>query len=76
MPRWVPCKRRGFIKKLKHLGFSTPEPGGRHWYMRHGSFTLSVPSNAEYSVPQLRLLLREIEQGLGIGISLERWQGL
>lgn len=76
MPRWTPSKRREFVRKLKALGFSPPEPGGRHWYARHGSFTLALPSNPEYSVPQLRMLLREVEDGLKIKISLERWTSL
>jgi predicted RNA binding protein YcfA (HicA-like mRNA interferase family) len=33
MAKWKPCKRRDFIKKLKKLGFETPEAGGRHFYM-------------------------------------------
>ncbi len=27
MPKWKPCKRRFFIKKLVKLGFNAPEPG-------------------------------------------------
>ena len=30
MAKWMPCKRRDFIKKLKKLGFEPPEPGGHH----------------------------------------------
>jgi len=33
MAKWMPCKRRDFIKKLRKLGFEPPEPGGRHFYM-------------------------------------------
>ncbi|NJD51696.1 MAG: hypothetical protein FIB07_02395 [Candidatus Methanoperedens sp.] len=33
MPKWNPCKRRVFIKKLVKLGFNMPEPGGRHFYI-------------------------------------------
>ena len=73
MPSWSPCKRRDFIKKLRRLGFSAPEPGGRHFYMRYGHYTLALPRNPEYSVPQLRMLLREIEQGTGLKIPAERW---
>jgi len=28
MAKWMPCKRRDFIKKLRKLGFKPPEPGG------------------------------------------------
>lgn len=76
MPKWHPCKRRDFIAKLKGLDFEAPEPGGNHWYMRHGAFTLALPSNSEYSIPQLRMLIREIESGLDISISLKRWENL
>jgi predicted RNA binding protein YcfA (HicA-like mRNA interferase family) len=76
MGRWAPCKRREFIKKLKELGFSSPEPGGRHFYMRYGTFTLTLPHNTEYSIPQIRMLLKEIELGLRRKIPLEEWERL
>jgi predicted RNA binding protein YcfA (HicA-like mRNA interferase family) len=76
MARWVPCKRKDFIAKLRKLGFESPEPGGRHFYMRHGAFTLTLPSNTEYSVPQIKILLKEIEVGLKKKISLEDLQKL
>ena len=74
MARWTPCKRRDFIAKLKKLGFESPELGGGHFYMRRGTFTLTLPNNAEYSIPQIKMLLREIELGTKIKISLEEWQ--
>jgi len=42
MAKWNPCKRRDFIRKLKKLGFDSPEPGGRHYYMRYGTYTIIV----------------------------------
>jgi len=76
MGRWAPCKRKDFIAKLRKLGFELPEPGGRHFYMRHGTFTLTLPSNTEYSVPQIKMLLKGIEVGIKKKISLEDWQKL
>jgi hypothetical protein len=76
MARWAPCKRRVFIKKLVRLGFSPPEPGGRHFYMRYGTHTLSIPNNSEYSVPQLKALLNEVVDIMGKRISLQEWQDL
>jgi len=76
MAKWAPCKRRVFIKKLVRLGFSPPEPGGRHFYMRYGTHTLAIPNNAEYSVPQLKALLKEMEQIMGRKIPLLEWQDL
>ena len=76
MPSWSPCKRRDFIYKLRRLGFSAPETGGRHFFMRFQRYTLALPANAEYSVPQLRMLLREVERGTDIRIDAERWARL
>jgi hypothetical protein len=76
MAKWAPCKRRVFIRKLVGLGFSPPEPGGRHFYMRYGTHTLAIPNNAEYSVPQLKTLLKEVKQITGRKISLPEWQDL
>jgi hypothetical protein len=42
--------------------------------MRHGTFTLTLPNNAEYSIPQVKMLLKEIEAGIKKKISLEDWQ--
>jgi hypothetical protein len=42
-------------------------------YLHH---RLAIPSNAEYSVDQLRTLLAEVEALLGRAISLEEWTGL
>jgi predicted RNA binding protein YcfA (HicA-like mRNA interferase family) len=74
--KWKSCKRRDFIKKLKKLGFGSPEPGGRHFYMRHATYTLTLPNNKEYSVPQIKMLLNEIERGTGKKISIEEWEEL
>ena len=76
MGKWTPCKRRDFIRKLRKLGFESPEPGGGHFYMRYGSFTFTLPNNAEYSVPQVKMLIREIELGMKKKITLEEWQSL
>lgn len=76
MPKWGPCKRRDFIRKLKRLGFGDPEPGGRHFYMRYGEYTLPIPGNQEYSVDQLKVLLLELKEALGRKIVLDEWVGL
>jgi hypothetical protein len=44
--------------------------------MRYHSYTLTLPGNPEYSVPQLRMLLREVERGTGIRTDGERWSRL
>lgn len=73
MSRWTPCKRRRFIKKLRALGFEGPISGTRHQFLVHGHHRLAIPSNAEYSVPQLRMMLREVEAILERSISREEW---
>ena len=76
MSRWTPCKRRLFIRKLRALGFDGPLSGARHAFMVHGAHRLTVPSNPEYSVPQLRMLLREVESILGRPVTLDEWENL
>ena len=76
MSKWKPCKRKDFIKKLKRLGFAAPEPGGRHFYMRYGTYTFTLPGNQEYSVPQVKTLLKEIKLGINKEISLADWDSL
>lgn len=44
--------------------------------MRYGSYTLTIPSNSEYSIPQLKMLLREIEAGMGRRINADDWAAL
>jgi len=76
MARWAPCKRMEFIRKLRRLKFNRPEPGGRHFYMRYGEHTLTIPNNPEFSVPQLKMLLKQVEGILGRKIPLREWQEL
>jgi predicted RNA binding protein YcfA (HicA-like mRNA interferase family) len=76
MGKWSPCKRRDFIRKLRKIGFCRPEPGGNHYYMRYEAYTLTLPSNDEYSIPQIKMLLREIEDGIDRKLSLDEWEKL
>jgi hypothetical protein len=73
---WVPCKRRGFIKKLRKLGFDGPFAGTRHHFMIYGENRLAIPSHKEYSIPQLRMMLREVELTLGRRITVDEWNHL
>jgi hypothetical protein len=76
MGKWSPCKRRDFIRKMKKFGFDRPESGGNHHYMRYGAYTLTLPSNEEYSISQLKMLLSEIEDGIDLKLSLDVWERL
>lgn len=76
MSRWTPCKRRDFIKRLRKLGFEGPYSGARHQFMTFVQHRLAIPSNPEYSVAQLRMMLREVEDIIGRLIELEEWNKL
>jgi hypothetical protein len=72
--RWKPCKRRVYIKKLRELGFDGPFTGAKHQFMTYSGHRLAIPSNDEYSVPQLRFMIKEVELILRRGISLDEWK--
>ena len=74
--RWVPIKRKDFVRKLTNLGFGDLEPGARHGVMRYGSHKQVIPNNAEYSVPQLKRLLRQVEEKIGGAIFAKDWNNL
>lgn len=76
MSRWAPCKRREFIRKLKKMGFEGPYSGTRHQFMVYGQHRMAMPTNDEYSVPQLRMMIREVEGIIAGEITVERWNGL
>lgn len=76
MSRWKPCKRRVFLRRLRTLGFEGPYSGTRHQFLVYQQHRLAVPSNPEYSVPQLRMMLREAEALLDREISLDEWNRL
>ncbi len=76
MSRWTPCKRAEFIRKLRRLGFDGPYSGTRHQFMIHAQRRLAIPWNAEFSVPQLRMMIREVETLLSRAVSLEDWIAL
>jgi len=76
MSRWTPCKRNDFIRRLRKLGFEGPFSGTRHQFMVYEQHRLTIPSNSEYSVPQLRMMIRETEQIVGRQITNEEWSSL
>jgi hypothetical protein len=76
VPQWSPCKRTEFIKRLRRLGFDGPFSGSRHQFLVYEGHRLAIPSNGEYSVPQLRMLLREVEAITGREISSDHWTEL
>ena len=76
MSRWTPCKRSIFIRRLARLGFTGPYSGTRHQFLVYGDHRLAIPSNPEYSVPQLRVILREVEKIIDREVTLPDWENL
>ena len=76
MSRWSPCKRSIFIRKLRKLNFDGPFSGGRHQFMTLKNCRLAIPSNDEYSIPQLHVMIKEVEKIVGKEISSEAWDAL
>jgi len=76
MSRWSPCKRREFIRKIRKLGFEGPVSGTRHQFMIYQRNRLTLPSNDEYSIPQLKMMVGEVEEILQREIVLEDWEQL
>ena len=76
MSRWAPCKRRDFIRRLRKIGFDGPFYGTRHQFMVYEQHRLAIPSNVEYSVPQLRMMIREVEEIIGRKIAVDEWNRL
>jgi hypothetical protein len=64
------------VRKLRRLGFEGPFSGKAHEFLVIAGRRQTIPNNAEYSVPQLRMLLRQIQERLGRNITLEEWEAL
>ncbi|MEH2367890.1 MAG: hypothetical protein V7K75_15465 [Nostoc sp.] len=64
------------MKKLRRIGFEGLYSGTRHQFMVYGQHRLTIPSNDEYSVPQLRMMIGEVEVILEREITLEEWNSL
>ena len=69
-----PCKRKDFIRKLKALGFIGPFSGSKHQFMLFEHFRLTIPSNDEFSGPQIKMMLREVEEITNHEISNASWE--
>lgn len=76
MSRWIPCKRRDFIRRSRRLGFDGPFSGTRHQFMVYEQHRLTIPSNEEYSAAQLRMMIREVEGIVDREITVEEWNRL
>lgn len=76
MSQWSPCKRRDFIYNLRKLGFDGPFVGTKHHFMVYKTHRLAIPSNSEYSIPQLKFMLKEVESIIERKISADEWNKL
>lgn len=76
MSRWSPCKRGEFVNRLRRLGFTGLYSGAKHQFMVYENPRLTIPSNKEYSVPQLRFMLPEVESIIGREITADEWESL
>lgn len=74
MSRWSPCKRHEFIRRLREIGFEGPYSGTKHQFMIFQNHRLTIPSNKEFSVPQLKMMLKEVERIIGHEITLLEWE--
>ena len=76
MPGWKPIKRREFIRRLRALGLTGPYHGARHEFLAFGQHRQTIPSNREFSVPQVRVLLRQVENIVQRRLTPEEWESL
>ena len=76
MSQWRPCKRNDFVRRLRQLGFNGLYSGARHQFMVYENHRLSIPSNKEYSIPQLRMMIREVERIIDREIAVDEWESL
>ena len=76
MAGWQPLKRREFIRNLRALAFAGPYSGTRHQFMTFGGHHQTIPTNSEYSIPQIKMLVRQIQAILGRTISANEWENL
>ena len=76
MSQWHPCKRNDFVRRLRRLGFDGPYSGSKHQFLIFKDHRLTVPSNAEYSVPQLKMMVREVSEIIGRELTADEWNNL
>lgn len=71
-----PLKRREFVRRLRALGFAGPFHGARHEFLSFGPKRQTIPPNPEFSVPQVSVLLRQVESVLGRKVGADEWAEL
>ncbi|MBI5770594.1 MAG: type II toxin-antitoxin system HicA family toxin [Verrucomicrobia bacterium] len=76
MAGWHPLKRREFVRRLLALGFTGPYSGARHDFLIFRQRRQTIPSNTDYSVPQVKMLVRQVETIVGRKIPADEWASL
>lgn len=76
MAGWHPLKRREFIRRLRALGFNGPHRGTRHEFLVYRQKRQTIPSNPDFSLPQLKMMLRQVEAVLERKITADEWDQL
>lgn len=76
MSQWRPCKRNDFVCRLRQLGFDGLYSGAKHHFMVYENHRLTIPSNKEYSAPQIRMMIREVERIIDREILVDEWESL
>jgi len=61
---------------VRKLGFDGVYSGTKHQFMVYQNQRLTIPSNSEYSVPQLRMMLREVEEIIEREVGIDEWNNL
>jgi len=69
MPKISPCSRKELIRKLRRLGFEGPFAGGKHSYMKRGSYRQIIP-NPHQSDIDSEFIKEILKQA---GISSKEW---
>ena len=64
------------MRWLHAIGVDGLFSGAKHQFMVYEKHRLAIPSNAEYSALQLRMMIRETESILGRQVSVDEWNDL
>jgi len=61
MSRIPACSRGELIRKLRKLGFAGPFPGGKHSYMKRGTYRQIIPNphGKEISSELVKAIMRQ-----------------
>ena len=76
LPHWGAMQAQGCCPEVACTQLQSTGARRAPFLLHYGERTMIVPNNSEFSIPQLKMLLKQIEKILGRKISLEEWQKL